>query len=155
MERQAAQTRRRLKHREAQRRYEQSPKGRETRYRYQQSAKGRETQFRYSQSPKGADTRWRYEQTPARADYKREWERQYRKTERYKERRLDHHYARADAMYRELSGPGPKSRVLLARYHRLLDFLTRREAQLRGTWEPAASTIRSRAWRQRQRQWRW
>jgi len=115
------------------------------RYRYQQSPKGCETQFRYRRSAKGADTRWRYEQTPARADYKLEWERQYRKTERYKERRLDHHYARADAMFRELSGPGAKSRVLLAQLHRLLDFLTRRQAQINGTWEPAASTHRSRA----------
>jgi hypothetical protein len=147
-EREAAQARRRLKHRETQRRYEKTPKGRETRYRYQQSPKGRETQFRYSQSPKGADTRWRYARAPARLDYKREWARQYRKTALYKELQLNHCYARADAMSRELSGPGAKSRVLLVQFHRLSDFLTRREAQIRGTWEPAASTIRPRARRQ-------
>ncbi len=42
----------------------------------------------------------------ARLDFKRAWVRQYQKTEFYKERRLNHHYARADAMFRELRQEG-------------------------------------------------
>jgi hypothetical protein len=77
-------------------------------------------------------SRWRYEETTARRQYKREWARRYRKTEVYKERQLDSHYRRADALWRELISPGNNDRYRVAQYHRLQDFLIRREAQLRG-----------------------
>jgi hypothetical protein len=135
----------RLKHREAQRRYQQSPKGRDTQrryrlspfgveaqHRYRISPKGREAQWRYRRSFKGWHTRYQYDRTPARVAYKREWAQRYRKTALYKERQLDRHYRRADALFRDLSSPRsyyPAYAEDLARYHRLLDFLTKREQE--------------------------
>jgi hypothetical protein len=130
---------RRLKRREAQRRYrtsqrgrhadrryKQSPKGRATQRRYNLSPFGRERQFRYRQSPKGRDARWRYDQTPARQQYKRAWARAYRKSPLYKQRQLARHEKRLEALGRELAAGGLNYRPLVERYHRLSDFLIRR-----------------------------
>jgi hypothetical protein len=142
--------------REAQRRYRQSPLGLECQRRYRQSPKGLERQLRYRRSPKGVESQWQYEgrrnQAPARQQYKRERARQYRQTAIYKERQLDRHFRRADALYRELVSPGLNDPRRVEQFHRLQDFLVRREAQIRGDWQPAPSTIRARAARERQRE---
>jgi hypothetical protein len=125
--------------------------GRECQRRYRQSPKGIECQRRYRQSPKGLEYQRQRDRTPARRQYKREWARQYRQSAIYKERQLEGHYKRADALYRELISAGPNDPRRVEQFHRLQDFLARREAQIRGDWEPAPSTIRARAARERER----
>jgi hypothetical protein len=144
-----------LKGRECQRRYSQSPKGRECQRRYRRSPKGMDNRWQYRRSPKGIESQWQYEgrrnQAPARHQYKREWALRYRQTDLYKERQLERHYERADALSRELRSPGVDP-ALVEQFHRLREFLARREAQIRGDWQPAPSTIRARAARERRRQ---
>ncbi len=113
------------------RRYQQSPLGRETQWRYRHSPKGREAQYRYIHSPKGMERQYRDNQIPARQQYKREWARRYRKTTLYKERQLESHYRRHDAIFRGLSSAGGYNRVLDEKLRRLQAFLCRRETQRR------------------------
>jgi hypothetical protein len=143
----SGQSRKRLQ--EARRAYRCSPKGREAARRYQSSPlKGAErncvidirlgllrqlryrhslkallTRWRYRRSPKGLETQRQYERTSTRLEYKREWALRYRTTEKYKERQLERHYKRADAMLRELIKEGQSRHpARVEQFHRLQDF---------------------------------